>query len=335
MRRIDASTNGSTSAGKIVLRHRSARPRIDVQHLEARLDQHGRRLRTVLGPRVDVALDAGARERARRVPGRRRSSRRRHRSRAGRAATCASRTRRSGGRTSAGSYRTPGKPRSRGSGPGRRGRSAGFGAAGHVLGLEGPVDLDERLLLAVVDRGIRGDRADRVGVRGLAGRCLVEDPRPDVQVSAEIRRPRAMDCRISADGLRSPRSIWLRYGFEMPASSLSLRNESRALRRWSRMNPPRSCSRVSSDSNDSGISPSPRPAGPRSRARSCRSLRESRCAGRRARARTRADARSSTPARRRATTGDARAWCRRRAPRGRRASGARDRARRAAGRGCR
>ena len=66
-----------------------------------------------------------------------------------------------------------------------------------------------------------------------------------------MRSPRAIPWRISADGLRRPRSIWLRYGFEMPASSLSLRSDSRALRRWSRMKSPRSCSRVSSESSDS------------------------------------------------------------------------------------
>ena len=79
----------------------------------------------------------------------------------------------------------------------------------------------------------------------------------------------------------------------MPASSLSLRSDSRALRRWSRMNSPRSCSRVSSESSDSGFIPrSRRPAGPRSRARARRSRRAARGAGRRARARSRA-ARSS------------------------------------------
>src|SRR5262249_3310291 len=57
-----------------------------------------------------------------------------------------------------------------------------------------------------------------------------------------MRNARAIAWRISALGLRRPRSIWLRYGFEMPASSLSLRNDSRALRRWSRMNSPRSLS---------------------------------------------------------------------------------------------
>ena len=35
-------------------------------------------------------------------------------------------------------------------------------------------------------------------------------------------RPRAICWRISADGLRRPRSIWLRYGFEIPASSTEL-----------------------------------------------------------------------------------------------------------------
>src|ERR1041384_4354559 len=55
-----------------------------------------------------------------------------------------------------------------------------------------------------------------------------------------MRSALAIAWRISALGLRSPRSIWLRYGFEIPACSLSLRSDSRALRRWSRMKSPRS-----------------------------------------------------------------------------------------------
>src|SRR5689334_8578136 len=51
--------------------------------------------------------------------------------------------------------------------------------------------------------------------------------------------------RISAEGLRMPRSIWLRYGFEMPAISESLRSESWPTRRCSRMNSPRSRQRSS------------------------------------------------------------------------------------------
>ena len=47
-------------------------------------------------------------------------------------------------------------------------------------------------------------------------------------VSAEIRSALAICWRISADGRRSPRSIWLRYGLEIPASSDSRRSESRA-----------------------------------------------------------------------------------------------------------
>src|SRR4051794_12571632 len=55
-----------------------------------------------------------------------------------------------------------------------------------------------------------------------------------------MRRALAICWRISADGLRSPRSIWLRYGLEMPAMSDSLRRERRATLRCSRMNSPRS-----------------------------------------------------------------------------------------------
>src|SRR5262245_56587545 len=53
---------------------------------------------------------------------------------------------------------------------------------------------------------------------------------------------------MSALGLRRPRSIWLRYGLEMPARSLRPRSESRALSRCSRMNSPRSPSRCSTPS---------------------------------------------------------------------------------------
>src|SRR5438309_11682267 len=59
-------------------------------------------------------------------------------------------------------------------------------------------------------------------------------------VSAEMRRALAICWRISADGLRRPRSIWLRYGLEMPAMSESLRSDRRATLRCSRMNSPRS-----------------------------------------------------------------------------------------------
>src|SRR5215468_11197791 len=62
---------------------------------------------------------------------------------------------------------------------------------------------------------------------------------------------------MSALGLRSPRSIWLRYGFEMPARSLRPRNESRAFSRCSRMNSPRSRSRCSTPS----ATPAPRRSG--------------------------------------------------------------------------
>src|ERR1700733_2293686 len=66
------------------------------------------------------------------------------------------------------------------------------------------------------------------------------------KVSAEIRKALAICCRISADGRRRPRSIWLRYGLEIPASSDSRRRESRAVDRCSRMNAPRSLQRSGS-----------------------------------------------------------------------------------------
>src|ERR1700722_19647123 len=58
-----------------------------------------------------------------------------------------------------------------------------------------------------------------------------------------MRSALAICWRISADGRRSPRSIWLRYGLEMPASSESRRSESRAEPRCSRMKEPRSSQR--------------------------------------------------------------------------------------------
>src|SRR5262245_6299781 len=62
---------------------------------------------------------------------------------------------------------------------------------------------------------------------------------------------------MSALGRRRPRSIWLRYGFEMPARSLRPRNESRAFSRCSRMKSPRSRSRCSTPS----ATPAPRRSG--------------------------------------------------------------------------
>src|SRR5271169_5106048 len=55
-----------------------------------------------------------------------------------------------------------------------------------------------------------------------------------------MRSALAICWRISAEGRRSPRSIWLRYGLEIPASSESRRSESRAVPRCSRMKEPRS-----------------------------------------------------------------------------------------------
>ncbi len=45
------------------------------------------------------------------------------------------------------------------------------------------------------------------------------------RVSAEIRSPWAIRLRISALGLRSPRSTWLRYGFETSAALASWRRD--------------------------------------------------------------------------------------------------------------
>ena len=41
--------------------------------------------------------------------------------------------------------------------------------------------------------------------------------------SAEMRSPLAICCRMSALGLRRPRSIWLRYGLDTPAACASWR----------------------------------------------------------------------------------------------------------------
>src|SRR3974390_1660977 len=61
-----------------------------------------------------------------------------------------------------------------------------------------------------------------------------------------MRSALAICWRIRADGLRRPRSIWLRYGLEIPASSDSRRSDSRAELRCSRMKAPRSCQRSGS-----------------------------------------------------------------------------------------
>src|SRR4051812_9115679 len=71
-------------------------------------------------------------------------------------------------------------------------------------------------------------------------------PARTYRVSAEMRSALAICWRISADGLRSPRSIWLRYGLEMPAMSDRRRNDSRAMLRCSRMNCPSSPQRSGS-----------------------------------------------------------------------------------------
>src|SRR3954464_5732632 len=56
--------------------------------------------------------------------------------------------------------------------------------------------------------------------------------------SAEIFRPRAICARISADGLRSPRSTCDRHGLLTPAVRASSRSDPWAALRWVRMNPP-------------------------------------------------------------------------------------------------
>src|SRR5262249_38441592 len=64
-------------------------------------------------------------------------------------------------------------------------------------------------------------------------------PARTYSVSAEMRSALATCWSTSALGLRSPRSIWLRYGLDTPAASASCRSESRALRRCSRRYSPR------------------------------------------------------------------------------------------------
>ena len=56
--------NGPDQRGELVLRDRSARPGLDVNHPKAGLDLDDRRLRAVLRACVDVALDPGPRQRA-------------------------------------------------------------------------------------------------------------------------------------------------------------------------------------------------------------------------------------------------------------------------------
>ena len=172
----------------------------------------------------------------------------------------------------------------------RPGSSSDVVSAGRVLAvvlLERPVDLDQHLLLALGERWGRAaprrrDRADRPARRGSRPARRASRPR----CAARGRSP----WRISADGLRSPRSIWLRYGFEMPASSLSFRSDSRALRRWSRMKSPRSCRRVSSESRrlrSSSRGPGDPTVGDLAVDRVDHAVHLA-CGGRRARARTRA-----------------------------------------------
>ena len=183
----------------------------------------------VVAPAADVDVGVARRPGPATTPARaRRRSCRRCRPRpAGRAATCAARGRR---RRAHGERLTPGSA-------GRRFASGLRRVSGGPLGAERLVDLDERLLLLLVEVGIAPDLGDEVagGRRGPRG-C-----RPGRRASpSEISRARAICWRISADGLRRPRSIWLRYGLEMPAISDSLRSESWPTRRCSRMNSPRS-----------------------------------------------------------------------------------------------
>src|SRR5581483_11184613 len=70
-----------------------------------------------------------------------------------------------------------------------------------------------------------------------------------------MRRAFAICWRMSALGFRNPRSIWLRYGFEIPESALRFRSDRRALRRCSRMNAPRSRSRCSRASATEDLGP--------------------------------------------------------------------------------
>src|SRR5580698_10696817 len=56
--------------------------------------------------------------------------------------------------------------------------------------------------------------------------------------SAEMRRPLAICARMSALGLRRPRSIWLRYGLDTPACCASWRIEILACSRCSLMYSP-------------------------------------------------------------------------------------------------
>ena len=67
--------------------------------------------------------------------------------------------------------------------------------------------------------------AARLSLRQLAEQAGVSNPYLS-QIERGLRKP-------SADGLRSPRSIWLRYGFDTPACSASCRRDSRAAMRCS------------------------------------------------------------------------------------------------------
>src|SRR5580693_3820981 len=78
-------------------------------------------------------------------------------------------------------------------------------------------------------------RADRTPESaGLSSRM----PACTYSASAEMRSPLAICCRMSALGLRSPRSIWLRYGLDTPAACASWRIDFPACSRCSLMYSP-------------------------------------------------------------------------------------------------
>ena len=92
-----------------------------------------------------------------------------------------------------------------------------------LLVAERQIDPEQGLLLLL--RQVVVGRAPHAGRRP---RRRLEDPRLDVEGLRRDPSAFAICWRISAEGFRRPLSIWLRYGFEIPASSDSRLNDSRA-----------------------------------------------------------------------------------------------------------
>ena len=197
-----------------------ARSGVDVQHAKSGLDLDDRRLRAVLGARVA-----------------RRTRRRRARRRDASARTytfipppspapgCASGDVCIAEDGNAAGTASAGRLAKRAAGPGSpsRGRARqgqpGFGRRARP-GTNGRSRCSTCFWRSVIVGSSHDDgRRDRSDGRS---RRVVEDAGPHVERLGRDPQPAAMPWRISADGLRSPRSIWLRYGLEMPGQLAQL-----------------------------------------------------------------------------------------------------------------